>query len=292
MSQKRQNLTVQPDLEDLLDIRSYAVELSTAHKIHKHSHDWHQLIYATRGVMTVNTSTGSWVVPPLRAVWVPAGIEHEVEMSASVSVRTLYLRTDLSDVLPQECCVVSVSPLLRELILRTVELGMLNRTVETHKHLIDVILDQFRMLPTIPLNLPMPADVRALRVAEIVRENPGEAKSLEDLAKTIGASKRTIERLFLTETEMTFGKWRQQLRMLHALRLLAAGEPVTTAALEVGYDSTSAFISAFKTAVGTTPGRYYADGRAATKERAAPSIQVLKPPRHQGRQDGFENEDG
>jgi AraC-like DNA-binding protein len=271
MSQKRQNLTSQPDLEDLLDIRSYAVELSTAHKIHKHSHDWHQLIYASRGVMTVNTSTGSWVVPPRRAVWVPAGIEHEVEMSASVSVRTLYLRAGLSDVLPKECCVVSVSPLLRELILRTVEFGMLNRNVETHKHLIDVILDQFRTLPTIPLNLPMPADVRALRVAEIVRENPGEAKSLDQLAKTIGASKRTIERLFLTETEMTFGKWRQQLRMLHALRLLAAGEPVTTAALEVGYDSTSAFISAFKTAVGTTPGRYYSDAQTATKRTARQS---------------------
>jgi AraC-like DNA-binding protein len=266
MPKKRQNLTGDPDLEDLLDIRSYAVELSTAHKIHKHSHDWHQLIYASRGVMTVNTSTGSWVVPSRRAVWVPAGIEHEVEMSASVSVRTLYLRTGLSDVLPKDCCVVNVSLLLRELILRTVEIGMLNRNVETHKHLIDVILDQFRTLPTIPLNLPMPADIRAVRVAEIVRQNPGGAKSLDHLAKKIGASKRTIERLFQTETEMTFGKWRQQLRMLHALRLLAAGETVTTAALEVGYDSTSAFISAFKTAVGTTPGRYYAEGQAATKQ--------------------------
>jgi len=270
MPKKRQNLWSDPDLEDLLDIRSFAVELSTDHKIHKHSHDWHQMIYASRGVMTVNTSTGSWVVPSRRAVWVPAGIEHEVEMSASVSVRTLYLRTGLSDVLPKDCCVVNVSPLLRELILRTVEIGMLNRNVATHKHLIDVILDQFRTLPTIPLHLPMPADVRALRVAEIVRENPGDAKSLDHLAKKIGASKRTIERLFQTETEMTFGKWRQQLRMLHALRLLAAGETVTTAALEVGYDSTSAFISAFKTAVGTTPGRYYADGQAATKQRAVP----------------------
>ena len=145
---------------------------------------------------------------------------------------------------------------------------MLNRTVAAHKHLIDVILDQFRTLPTMPLKLPMPADVRALRVAGMVRENPGDAKSLDQLARKIGASKRTIERLFQTETEMTFGKWRQQLRMLHALRLLAAGETVTTAALEVGYDSTSAFISAFKSAMGTTPGRYYAESQAASKQRA------------------------
>lgn len=249
---------------------------SAAHKIHKHSHDWHQLIYASRGVMTVNTLTGSWVVPPRRAVWVPAKIEHEVEMSASVSVRTLYLRTGLSDVLPKNCCVVSVSPLLRELILRTVEVGMLNRNVPTHKHLIDVILDQFRALPTVPLNLPMPADARALRVAEIVRQSPGDAKSLDHLSKKIGASKRTIERLFQTETEMTFGKWRQQLRMLHALRLLAAGESVTSAALEVGYDSTSAFISAFKSAVGITPGRYYAEGQAATERRAVTSTKTAR----------------
>jgi|SRR6266508_281711 len=92
MPKMRQKLLTGSDLEDLLDIRSYAVELSTAHKIYKHSHDWHQLIYASRGVMTVNTSSGSWVVPSRRVVWVPAGIEHEVEMSASVSVRTLYLR--------------------------------------------------------------------------------------------------------------------------------------------------------------------------------------------------------
>ena len=263
MPKKRHKLTAALNLEGLVDIRSYAVELSTAHTIHKHSHDdWHQLIYASRGVMTVNTTTGSWVVPSRRAVWVPAGVEHEVEMSATVSVRTLYIRAGLSASLPRSCCVVSVSPLLRELILRTVDIGMLNRTVPAHKHLIDVILDQFHTLPTIPLSLPMPADVRALRVAELLRAHPGDAQPLEQLARNIGASKRTIERLFQTETEMTFGKWRQQLRMLHALRLLAAGENVTTAALEVGYDSTSAFISAFKLAVGTTPGRYYAESQS------------------------------
>src|SRR2546425_1974562 len=260
MPKKRQNSLSEPDLEDLVDIRSYAVELSTAHKIHKHSHDWHQLVYATRGVMTVNTSTGSWVVPSRRAVWVPAAMEHEVEMRGPVAVRTLYLRTGLSDSLPVDCCVVNVSPLLRELILRTIEIGMLDRNVPSHKHLIDIILDQFHALPTVPLKLPMPVEARALRVAEMVRDNPGDAKPLAHLSRKIGASKRTIERLFQSETEMTFGKWRQQLRMLHALRLLAAGEPVTTVALEVGYDSTSAFISAFKSAVGTTPGRYYADG--------------------------------
>ena len=250
------------ELEDSLDIRSHAIGSCAPYTIHKHSHDWHQLIYASRGVMTVNTSSGSWVVPSRRAVWVPARVEHEVEMLSAVSMCTLYLRQGLSDLLPQECCVVNVSSLLRELILRAIEIGMLSRDVPLHKHLIDVILDQFHALPTEPLKLPMPVDARALRVAETVRDNPGDTKPLDYLVRSIGASKRTIERLFQTETEMTFGRWRQQLRMLHALRLLAAGESVTTAALAVGYDSTSAFISAFKTTVGTTPGRYYADSQA------------------------------
>jgi len=263
MPKKRQNSLTVSEIEALLDIRGHAFDLSSPYKISKHSHDWHQLIYASRGVMTVNTTTGSWVVPSRRAVWVPAGMEHEVEMSASVSVRTLYLRAGLSDLLPQDCCVVNVSPLFRELILRAVEIGMLNRSLALHKHLIDVILDQFRTLPTVPLKLPMPVDTRALRVAEMVRQNPAETRPLDHLARKIGASKRTIERLFQTETEMSFGRWRQQLRMLHALRLLAAGESVTFAALEVGYDSTSAFISAFKNTVGTTPGRYYIDNHAA-----------------------------
>src|SRR2546427_11230313 len=178
MPQKRQKLSTDSDLEDSLDIRSLAVGTSAPHTIHTHSHDWNQLIYASRGVMTVNTSTGSWVVPSRRAVWVPAKIEHEVEMSASVSMRTLYLRTGLSDALPKNCCVVNVSPLLRELILRTVEIGMLDRSLPSHRHLIDVILDQFHALATVPLKLPMPTDVRALRVAEVVRLNPGEANSL------------------------------------------------------------------------------------------------------------------
>lgn len=262
MPNKRQKGLANPDIEDSLDIRSHAIGTSAAFTIPKHSHDWHQLIYASSGVMTVNTATGSWVVPSRRAVWVPAGIEHEVEMSASVSMRTLYLRAGLSAVLPNDCCVVNVSPLFRELILRAIEIGMLNRNIPLHKHLIDVILDQFHALPTVPLKLPMPVDTRALRVAEMFRDNPAEARPLDQLARKIGASKRTIERLFQTETEMTFGRWRQQLRMLHALRLLAAGESVTFAALEVGYDSTSAFISAFKNAVGTTPGRYYAASQA------------------------------
>ncbi len=174
-------------------------------------------------------------------------------------MRTLYLKTGLSDALPGDCCVVNVSPLLRELILHTIEIGMLNRNVSAHGRLTRVIVDQLQTVPTIPLKLPVPTDRRAMRIAEVLRKSPGDNRSIEQLSKSVGAAKRTIERIFLKETDMTFGRWRQQLRLLQALTLLAAGETVTTVALEVGYDSTSAFIAAFKTVLGTTPGKYYAE---------------------------------
>jgi AraC-like DNA-binding protein/mannose-6-phosphate isomerase-like protein (cupin superfamily) len=269
MPRKRQAI----DLEEGIDIRSLANGFSPGFVIHPHIHDWHQLVYATRGVMCVNTSTSSWVVPSHRAVWVPANVEHEIEMVGAVSLRTLYVKLGLSTSVPDQCCVVNVSPLLRELILHTIKIGMLNRFIPAQKRLIGVILDQLKTLRTVPLKLPMPQDARAVRVAQQVRTNPSENKSLDQLSNKTGASKRTIERLFLSETAMTFGKWRQQVRLLHALRLLAARESVTAAALEVGYDSTSAFIYAFKTALGTTPGRYYADSGQPTSKR------VIRQPR-------------
>jgi AraC-like DNA-binding protein len=262
MSEKRHE-RVRTNSEDRFEIRSLAVNYSPANVIDSHSHQWHQLIYASRGVMTVNTPTGSWVVPSRRAVWIPAGVDHEIRMTSAVSMRTLYLKVGLSPSAPKDCCVVNVSPLLRELILHTIQLGMLDRNIPSQARLIGVILDQLLTIPTIPLKLPMPSDTRALRIVEILRARPGDTRSIEQFSKTVGAAKRTIERLFLAETDMTFGKWRQQLRLLHALRLLASGESVTTVALDVGYDSTSAFISTFKSAMGTTPGRYYAEIHSA-----------------------------
>src|SRR6266850_8127108 len=116
MSRKRREVVGDSyNSEDSLDIRSHALDFPPGYFIEAHSHDWHQLIYASRGVMTVNTANGSWVVPSKRAVWVPAGINHEIEMTGAVSMRTLYLRTDLCRALPNRCRVMDVSPLLREL---------------------------------------------------------------------------------------------------------------------------------------------------------------------------------
>ena len=116
-----------------------------------HAHDWHQLIYASEGVMWVHTAQGEWVVPPNRAVWVPAGVEHAIEMGGTVFVQTLYLATGVVVSMPERCCAVNVSPLLRELVIHTIRLGTLDRNVPERARLIGFLLDQ---LVRVTLNSP------------------------------------------------------------------------------------------------------------------------------------------
>src|SRR5262245_54437371 len=193
--------TKRGSMEDDIQVRTLAVGYASGYVISAHTHGWGQLIYASKGVMSVHTATGSWVVPPRRAVWVPAGVNHKIEMSGEVSMRTLYFTPELSTSLPKDCCVISVTPLLRELILHAVKIGMLNRNTPQHERLSCVILDQLQTLPIAALQIRMPRDRRAFLVAESLRKEPGLADSLEQLARQAGATKRTIERLFLTETE-------------------------------------------------------------------------------------------
>jgi AraC-like DNA-binding protein len=267
MSRKRQACddSLLGDESDI-QVRTYAAQCPSGYVIRDHTHSWHQLIHATLGVMSVHTSQGAWVVPPHRAVWVPADVVHRIEMAGTVLVRTLYIAPNLSNALMSTCCAVNVSPLLRELILHAVSLEMLFGQIPAHARLVGVLLDQLEVLPTIALQLPLPLDRRAARVAVWLQQNPDDSGSLHRLAKRGSASLRTIERIFLDETGMTLGRWRQQARLLQALRLLAGGMPVTTVALRVGYDSPSAFIAMFRRVLGTTPNRYFA--QSASHETA------------------------
>ncbi len=238
-------------------VRSLAAGYLPGAFLERHSHDWVQLVYASEGVMSVQTDDGTWIVPPNRSVWIPAQVGHSIAMSGKVSMRTIYFLPKLVKTLPQRCCVIEVSPLLRELILRAVAMGPLRGDIPEHRRLVDFMLDQLRVLPALPLELPMPRDPRALKLALRIRDSPGARATLADLAKAAGASRRTLERVMQAHTRMTLGRWRQQARLLHAVRMLASGESVTATALEVGYDSTSAFIEAFASVLGATPGRYY-----------------------------------
>ncbi|HEY6129484.1 MAG TPA: helix-turn-helix transcriptional regulator [Candidatus Acidoferrum sp.] len=222
-----------------------------------HFHDRDQVVYASRGVMTVRTKVGTWVVPPNRAVWIPAKVPHTITMSGTVAFRTLYLKPQLAGGLPRTCCVVNVSPLLKELIVHVCTFQKLKSSIQWQSHLIDVILDQLEKIKLVPMQLPHPSDPRAARAAEALMADPGKRHALTQICKSSGVSKRTLERLFQEDVGMSFGRWRQQLRLMHAMRLLANGAKVTHAALEAGYRTPSAFISMFRRTLGTTPTLYF-----------------------------------
>lgn len=241
-------------------VRTYPATFLTDRPMPVETHAWDQLTYAARGFMGVRTAAMQWLVPPHRAIWVPAGVEHQEAMYAPVSVRSLFLAPAITRHLPREPRTFEISPLLRELILHTCRIGSLDQRVQPQGHLIAVLIDQLTTVSDVPLQLPWPRDPRAQRAAELLHQQPG---STQAIARKAGASVRTLERLFTRETGMSLGEWRRRCRLLQAMRLLARGTSVTEVALESGYASTSAFVSAFKSLFGITPGQYASKTRGA-----------------------------
>jgi AraC-like DNA-binding protein len=251
----RQPLTVEQ--EPFLTVRSFACDYTTRYTIQPHHHTWHQLLYASAGAMTVHAGRVSWMIPPGKAVFIPAGCSHSIRMWGLVAMRSLaFPATVAPPELPlHECRVLAVTPLLRELILRIIGLSALDSRIPAHQHLLKVLLDEMTAAPVEPLVLPLPLDPRALAIARHLLETPANNEPLNLLARRHGAARRTIERFFHKETGMPFGLWRQKVRLLESLRLLSEGKSVTDAALDTGYSSVSAFIAAFKQTFGSTPGR-------------------------------------
>lgn len=233
----------------------------------RHHHPHAQLVYASAGLMRVETDGGTWIVPPQRAVWMPEGVAHEVTCVGEVRMRTLYILSTAAPWLPARSRVLAVSPLLRELVMAVIALPEDYDPAGPGGRLVAVLLDQLRLGPEEHgLHLPMPADRRLRAVAEALIADPADGRALASFARDAGASARTLARLFQAETGMSFGAWRKHLRLTEALARLAAGESVTTVAYAVGYDSPSAFIAMFRRATGETPRRYL-DGNAAPPPR-------------------------
>lgn len=223
----------------------------------EHYHDLDQIIFATQGVMTVQTAQGIWVLPTNRGLWIPAGVVHAVRMSGTVAARTLYLKPHLAPEMPRACCVIQISDLLKELILQACCFPALNRRTAFQSHLIGLIGQLLRSSKLLPLQLPQPVDPRAQKVANVLLTDPSTPLPTDEICRLAGASRRTVERLFQQDIHMTLGKWKQQLRLVHSLRLLAQGLKVSSVAREAGYSSSSAFISMFKNLLGTTPAVYF-----------------------------------
>lgn len=226
--------------------------------IDPHSHVTHQLVFAARGVMRVRAAGGSWVVPPNRALWVPAGIEHEIRTIGTVHMRTLYIAPQPHTALFRACAVVDVPALLRELILRLVQLQTSeNGDKDVEALIVPLILREMRALEMQPLHVPLPTDARLFAICEAIQADPGSTRTSRQWGSAFGLSAKTLERDFRKSLGMSFGEWRRQVRLLAALERLAQGEPATSVALSLGYASPSSFIAMFRKRLGRTPGAYF-----------------------------------
>jgi AraC-like DNA-binding protein/quercetin dioxygenase-like cupin family protein len=222
-----------------------------------HVHPSAQLLYAIEGVMIVRSVAGSWVVPPNRAVWLAAGLEHEVRMCGNVKIRTVFVEPSASPDLPAATCVIAVSPLLRELIVAAVSIPLDGMRDARDERLMRLLLDELRELDVQPLHLPMPGDPRVRKICESLVKRPDDATTAEQWADRLGVTPRTIHRLFSRETGLTFGQWREQARLLHALERLAQGQRIIDVALDSGYASQSAFTAMFRKHFGIPPSAFY-----------------------------------
>ena len=207
--------------------------------------------------MTVTTKSGSWLAPPSWAIWVPARVSHALRFVSDSSLSTAYMRPEWRTDFPGACTVIAVTPLLRELILHTGERAMLDRRDEHDSALATLLVACLHQNHVPSFNLPFPAGAVMARAASLIARDAPEAATLTALARAIDMGTRTFERRFLSETGMTPGRWRQQHALLRGLEQLALGQSIKSAASAAGYSTPSAFIAAFRTSFGTTPGRYF-----------------------------------
>ncbi|HWE45665.1 MAG TPA: helix-turn-helix transcriptional regulator [Caulobacteraceae bacterium] len=225
----------------------------------RHSHPRGQLIYATTGVMTVTTDQASFVVPPQRAVWVPHDVEHEAFCRGRVACRTLYIDTSKVDGLPAAARVIEVSDLLRELIVEATRVPIEYDESSRDGRLMRLIVDEIIASQTAPLHVPMPQDPRLARICAAILQDPAQNDVLDDWADRSAMGRRTFTRAFRRETGMSFAEWRQNVRLMEAMSLLATGHSVTRVAFDVGYSSPSAFTAMFRRMFGAPPTHYLSD---------------------------------
>lgn len=227
-----------------------------------HSHKKAQLILSTRGLVTCDVAKGLWLVPAQCALWIPGGLEHSVRAIGDVELVILFLEPDIATGAPAECCTVSISPLLRELVIAVSRLPALYDCDGAPGRLVQTMLDELATAPIEHLHLPLPGDPRLRRIADALAADPSNRMTIPKWAKLIAMSERTLVRMIIRETGMNFSRWRQQFQIMFALERLAKGHLVQSVALDLGYESPSAFITMFKKAMGKPPGKYMATPQA------------------------------
>ncbi len=234
-------------------IAAMAKSFEPGESINPHAHARDQVLYATHGVMRVATVREAWIVPPDRALYVPAGVSHGVAMRGSVEMRTLYIQPGAAPGLPLSPAVLDISELLRALILTLLDEPVLYDKEGRGGLLAGLILDELARAKHLQLVIPMPRDERLKRLCKALLDDPARGETLDEWADEAGASPRTLSRLFSNEVGLSFTQWRQRVRFHNAMEAIVRGEQVGAVARSNGYESASAFTAAFRKAMGVTP---------------------------------------
>lgn len=219
-----------------------------------HEHPVHQLAWAQSGVLTMGTAESTWVLPRSRALWMPAGIPHTTAAAVAGTLCSLYFKPAPCPIDWRIPTVVAVSPILAALVSYLADLQL---DEEPRRRAESVVFDLLEPATSATLHTRVPTDERARLVADGLLADPADPRTLEEWGRVAGASTRTLARIFVNETGMSFSRWRTELRLAAALPLLADGVAVTTTARRVGYANPSAFIAAFRRAVGVSPRSYF-----------------------------------
>ncbi|WP_437611973.1 helix-turn-helix transcriptional regulator [Sorangium sp. So ce834] len=228
-----------------------------------HAHRESQLVYLVRGEMVCEASSALWIVPPQSALWIPASVTHRIRARAPLEGYGVFVEPGAAPSLPQDCCAVSVTPLLRELLLRLATRPALYHLDGPDARLVSVLLDELATVSIEKHRLPMPTDPRLRRLVDAMTADPANGATTKAWAKRIGVGERTLNRLLVEETGLSFGRWRQQLHIILAIQKLSRGATVQSVALDLGYESASSFVTMFRKALGTSPARYMAGRLAA-----------------------------
>lgn len=225
----------------------------TRAEVPSHWHRKGQLLFALGGGVTCRVPSGWWMVPPHCGVWIPGGMEHSNIATANARIFFVYIEPGAAD-LPDRCCTLSISPLLRELI---IELSDSVEEDEARDALLTrILLTELPRMPVQQLHLPISSEPRLRRIAEALAEDPADRSTLAEWANRVALSESSLARLVVKETGLSFGRWRQQLHLIVAIRELASGASVQQVSADLGYDSVTAFITMFKKALGKPPAKY------------------------------------
>ncbi len=228
------------------------------HHIRPHWHARAQFAFAVTGTMRVRTPRRVWIVPPSRALWIPACTVHEIQMYGVVQMHSLYVNEAASAGMPASCAVLDVTPLLRELVVRAAALPAAYDEAGDAGLLMRLLMAEIRGLAPCALDLPLPGSADLAALCERILADLSTRRPCGLDAGDLNVSTRTLYRRFLRETGITFARWKQQARLLESIRRLAEGQPVTTVAIDLGYESPSAFSTMFRRALGIPPRAFIA----------------------------------